>query len=564
MAQLPESDAFRRSVSNEVRTQFIRSLGAKLAMLAVAVAAISVVLALDTLKAKFRETREKPYRAAAILEQVTHPELAAAAMLLVKKDGQYATPDDAFTALLAETTCARDLAAAQKTIRDAYAVRIDAMDVAIREAVTADPANDGKEEDVAKKRLDGLKARRADLVAARAANLIEAEQGAAVRVAWLRRSFDDARVAERSRATFRVSQNRRLNAFAKHVVDPEHPLSIIYDVLWYASLVVGVLAFVALLLTPLFRALPVSGANDTFMDQIRGVFSRAPRAIVAGAVRVAMLSIGTAAAVSLATTAPSSPLYGSPLVTQAERETHETKVETKTQTVIQKDGKDARIDALLAKIDKLEAEKEGQEKQLAAHEARLVVLEPVPVQVAALAVDAQEQKEQVESTFGSVKADLGTVKTAAGEAGVRAEEAGVKARVADEKADVADLKADFAQKKAAEVSEQVEEAGRQIGERAASIEDAVYLPYRVGERPAAMTTILGFDRYRVTAATVIYVRKAGAPEEVVNAVTSMEGESVMTNDALRLDLRRRVCDAEVNCESYVAWRGTVLRAARLQ
>jgi hypothetical protein len=563
MAQLPESEAFRQSVSDEVRTQFLRSIRSKLAMLAVAIAAIAIVLALDTLKAKFRETREKPYSASAILTNLKDPELSRAAMILAKNGGQYATPDDAFNALLGETTVAAELAAKQKKSRDAYALRIATIDQSIREAVIAEPA---KDEEAAKKALDRLKARRADLVAARTANLAEAEQDTAERLASLRRVFDGARVAQRSKATFSVSRNHRLNDFAKHVVDPEHPLSIIYDVLWYASLVVAVLAFVALLLAPLFRALPVTGANDTFMDQIRGIFARAPRAIGSGAVRVAVMSIGTAAVVSLATTAPSSPLYGGVLA-PVQVETHET-VKTETLTVVhEKTGEtkpDPLIAALRTEVDQLKADKEAQEQKLAAHDATLLGLEPVPVQIATLAGDAQEQKDQVASRFGSVKSDLGTVRTAVGEVGVRAEAADVNAKAADVKAEAADVKADFAQRKAAEVGAQVEEAGRQIGERAASIEDGVYLPYRVGERPPAVKTILGFDRYRVTSATVIYVRKAGAPEEVVNAVTSMEGESVMTNDALRLDLRRRVCDADVNCKSYVAWRGTVLRAARLQ
>jgi hypothetical protein len=563
MAQLPESEAFHQSVSDEVRTQFLRSIRSKLGMLAVTIAAIAVILGLDALKAQFRETREKPYSAAAILTNLTDRELARAAMIEAQKGSQYATPDEAFNAILAETSYGADLAAAQKTSREAYALRIDAADRSIRDALTAEPPEGEKEIKAVKERLDRLKARRADLVAARAANLAEAEQTAAVRVAALRRSFDDARVTERSRATFTVSQNRRLNELAKHIVDPEHPLSIIYDVIWYASLVVGVLAFVALLLAPLFRILPMTGANDTFMDQIRGLFARAPRAIGAGVMRVAVMSIGTAAVVSLAVTAPSSPLYGSALGTPAGQETQETTTTdtVQTTTVISStsgpDKPDPRIDALRTAVDQLTADKEAQEKKLASHDAALQSLEPVPMQIATLAGDAQAQKQQVQSTFG-------TVKTAIGEVGVHAESAGRKAESADLKAESADLKAEFAQKTAAEVSVQVTAAGRQITERAASIEDGIYLPYRVGERPPAMKTVLGFDRYRVTGATVIYVRKAGAPEEVVGAVTAMEGDTVMTNDALRLDLRRRVCGREVNCTSYTVWRGTVLRAARLQ
>jgi hypothetical protein len=50
----------------------------------------------------------------------------------------------------------------------------------------------------------------------------------------------------------------------------------------------------------------------------------------------------------------------------------------------------------------------------------------------------------------------------------------------------------------------------------------------------------------------------------VHAVSAMTGDAVMSNDELRLALRGRVCGAQVNCETYLKWRATVLRAARLQ
>ncbi len=86
----------------------------------------------------------------------------------------------------------------------------------------------------------------------------------------------------------------------------------------------------------------------------------------------------------------------------------------------------------------------------------------------------------------------------------------------------------------------------------------------MGERSGFLTSLLSFERYRVTAASVTFVEKAGAPEEVVAAMRSLEDGGDMSNDALRLALRQELCGAQSNCELHVAWRDTVLRAARRQ
>jgi hypothetical protein len=452
-----------------------------------------------------------------------------------------------FNAILAETSYAADLSAARTTIRGAYANRIGKADQDIRGAVTADKPE--------KQVIADLKARRAELIAARTAELTEAEQNAAASAATLRRAFDDSNVAEAAKSVFRVSENESLNNFAKRVADPDHPLSILYDVLWYASLVLGVLSLVALLLTPLFKMLPVMGADEKFMDQIRGLFGRVPRSIGAGIARVAAMTIGTAAIVSVAATAPSSPLYESGLPPRIEQEVSEPPVKGEgTSTVTGTAGPpppqetdrvapDPRVDTLLTDVATLKSDNEAHKSVFAAHKESLDKLEPLPIRVAALAEEERAQKEQLETSFGVIHTRIGDV-------GEQAESAG--------------LKAEFAERKAVEVSQQVGEAGKRIAESAAAIEAGVDLPLKVGERPALLRSVLGFDRYRVTEASVSYVRRAGAPEAILAAVRAMAGDAVLTNDALRLELRQRVCGSSTNCETYVAWRGTVLRAARQQ
>jgi hypothetical protein len=553
MVHLPKSEAFRRSVSKETWKQFAKSMRSKLAMLLVAIVAIAAVVRLDAMKAELRDTREKKYSAVRVAAHLKdNDDLAGPARRLAKKGERYATAEDVFNAILTETSYAADLAKAKKNIRAAYAVWIGKTDQDIRGAVTAEPASQQAKD------LQNLKTSRAELIAARTFELTEAEQKAAEDVARLRRAFDDANVAEAAKSVFRVSENESLNNFAKHVVDPDHPLSILYDVLWYASLVLGVLSLVALLLTPLFKTLPVMGADEKFMDQIRGIFGRVPRSIGAGIARVAAMTIGTAAIVSVAATAPSSPLYESGLLPpRIEQEAAEPLVKTEGNPAItgtagpppEVDQKpdpqtpDPRVETLLTDVATLKSDNEAHKNAFASHKVSLDKLEPLPVRVTTLAEEEQAQKEQLETTFGVMHTRIGDV---------------------DQRAESAGLKADFAERKAIEVSQQVGEAGKRIAESAASIEAGVDLPLRVGERPALLRSVLGFDRYRVTEASVTYVRRAGAPEEILAAVRAMAVGAVMTNEALRLELRQRACGDSTNCETYVAWRGTVLRAARQQ
>lgn len=563
MAHLPKSDAFRRSVSKETWKQFAKSMRLKLLMLAVAIVAIAVVVGLDAMKAQLRDTREKKYSAVQVAAHLKGKgSLSGPAERLAKKNERYATPDDVFNAILAETSYAAELADARTRIRDAYAAPIRKADQDVRVALTAGPVS--RQPNGTQQAPDPLKesrARRAELIAARTGELTEAEQIAAEYVSTLRREFDGTHVAEAAKSAFRVSENDSLNDFAKRVADPDHPLSILYDVLWYASLVLGVLSLVALLLTPLFKTLPVMGADERFMDQIRGLFGRVPRAVGAGIARVAAMTIGTAAIVSVASTAPSSPLYDSGLFPPrndqevSQSQVKETGRPVMTGTSGPNAGKgsgdgggddkvlDPRVETLLTDVAQLKSANEAHKTVFASHQESLEKLEPLPVRVADLAEEEQAQKEQLERSFGAVDTRIGGV-------GERAEAAGVKA--------------DFAERKAVEVGQQVDAAGKRIIESAAAIEAGVDLPLKVGERPAVLRSLLGFDRYRVTEASVTYVRRAGAPEEVLAAVRAMAGDDVMTNDGLRLDLRQRVCGRSVNCPAYVAWRGTVLRAARLQ
>jgi hypothetical protein len=608
MAKLPESDVFRRSVKAEVWKQFRASMKGKLVTLFAAVAAMIAIFALDSMRTEFKEWREKPYTAANVAEQLkvtalpegrTGEELAQVSphLRVLRKAGQaigvndrYASADDAFNAVLAKTSYAADVAKEQTSIRAKYAGFIAAKDRAVGAALTApkpapaEPADPAKAEEARKeetKKFDALKKERTDLVTARTAELTEAEQRAAVHKAELRRLFDDLGIAEKSKAELEYSTQPALNRFAEHVADPEHPLSLIYDLFWYAAIAIGVVALIALLLTPLFNAVPVAGANERFMDQIRGLFGRAPTRVGMSVARVAAVTIGTAAIVSVATTAPSSPLYESSLMPPPAAQ-EESEKKKKDETKKQDDGQntatdttgtstvtdttgtgptstpctsnctpaDPRVDGVLTKIASLESTDGEHAEKLGTHGTRLDEygrkfgtydqaiegVKDLPTKMATLIQEETEQKDFLSEKFGTV----------------------------DREIDRAHFKAESAEMRANEVDEQVTQARSDIELEAKTIRDGVEVPLRVGERPSLLRSVFGFDRYQVTKATATYVEKAGAPDDIVQIVTNLTGDDVMSNDALRLRLRDSICGKPENCTPYLRWRNTVIRGARMQ
>jgi len=465
-------------------------------------------------------------------------------------------------------------------IRAAYAKPLARIDEEIQTAVIADPQPETKVADGAKALLATLKARRAELIAARAGELNEAEQSAAANVAALQRTFDELGVAEGAKSKFEPTTNERLDRFLGHLADPEHPLSIIYDMLWYAGLIVAVLALAALLLTPLFRILPIAGVEDPIMDRVRGLFGRAPRSVGTSVARLAAMVIGTAAVVSVATTAPSSPAMTSALLSpppaaaemeaaakdrestpRPPNERESGKVLPPANPVPSSDpppqqptpqtpqpppgvlADNGCLNELICAVRQLESDNAIQRERLKVHEEALTMLAPFPARVANLVQEEKEQVDQLEDFFGETREEIAGANESAAKAAVQAQKA------ADD---------------AATVERDLDSARRLLEKRADGIEAGLLLPYKLGERPPLLASLLGFDHYRVTDASVAFMEKAGAPSSVVEAVRAMKSGGDLSNDELRQRLRQQLCGGSVNCDNHLAWRDTVLRAARRQ
>jgi hypothetical protein len=454
---------------------------------------------------------------------------------------------------------------AQAAVQKRYAGRLASIDEAIRAAVTAAPSAAVSAAEKARATLTSLKAQRADLIAARAAELSEAEQGATAKTASLQQAFNGLNVAVNAKTRFKPSGNERLDKFVEHVVDPDHPLSIIYDVFWYACLIIGVIAFVALILTPLFKTLPVGGAEEPFMDQVRNLFQRAPRVAGPAIARLATLAIGTAAIVGVAANAPSSPANSFAVASSEQTSvTSQTTVTTATTTsttlppkppvvdppppVVTKDPPpvvpDPRIDEIATDVKDLKTDN-------ASHKTKLATLAPVPEQITALRGVDEEHKQKIENVFADAE-----------DAKKRADGAKLTADTAKSTADTAKSEAEDAKASVGNVKVLVDAATTTINTKAAAIEEGVVVPFRVGERPSALRSFLGFDSYRVTDASAVYVEKAGAPQTVVDAVKAMKQTADVTNADLRRQFRSLICAGATNCELYVEWQSTVLRAAR--
>lgn len=96
------------------------------------------------------------------------------------------------------------------------------------------------------------------------------------------------------------------------LVDDRSPLYVVYQVLWYSMLIVAALSFASFIYTFL-RLLSIAGSDDLITKRISALVSSAPgsisSAVTKKVVAVALsVSIGGAAAASVATSAASSPL----------------------------------------------------------------------------------------------------------------------------------------------------------------------------------------------------------------------------------------------------------------
>lgn len=563
--------SLRQKMDPEFRAQAKRegtaNLQLKFILLVVGVIAIGALVLLDQMKARLNETRRKPYShdsveahlSAAASNPAWKAEMEAllAAMKELRRDATFATTDEAFSAINQHTTAEKARRIEEAGVRQRYAGPLKAVDAELAKLLAANPRPAEFDKSFATHF-----ASRTSLISARAVELQDAQQTAnlvrtALKEAWDRSNPSQARVP------YTFFGVKGLDSVANHIVDPEDPLSIIYDVLWYAALIIGVMAFAALVLAPIFRAVPLTGAEDSFGERVRGFLSRAPRALSTGSSLLAA-AVGAAAIVGASAALPSSPLQEARFVpprlegsnspadktkdgtTEAtppdvpqsplteDRRTSEPVPPDDTLTTIHND-----ITAIRNAINAFET-------RIDAHEHGPIAPPPPDDRVITRVIELADKIEsnvaglhqQIEQGDEDIMKYVGASRTA-----VETRITGVETRTKN-------------------VETQLAGAGTQIDARAKELDGAIILPHMLGERPSFLAGTLGFDRYEVTPATVMFLEKLGAPPVVRTAVTSL-GSARYSNDELRLALRAALCKPPSrNCDLYIAWRNTVLRAAR--
>lgn len=522
---MSQKEALRR----HARRELARNVILKFTLLLVSALAIGTVVLLDRLKAHHHDIKGKPYTHATLTEHLKNADpVLREALARVPVTSSFATPEEAFNAIADRTPAEAERVVEEKRIRARYAALLQAVDT---KKLPKDQFNE-----------------RRDLISARAVDIQEVRQIAADAREDLKRAWDQSNPSK-ARVPYAYFQVPALDTAAKHIVDPDDPLSIIYDALWYAALIIGVLTFAALVLAPVFRAVPLTGADDSFGERLRSLLARAPRAMRTGASLLAS-TIGAVAIVGASAALPSSPLTNTGLLPSREDVQETKKVEKPDEpekppkvTDPVSNPEIAKLRIELAEIRNTITQHDAVNHIDAAH-----VHAPPPPDERSL-IRMTELAENVERSVGSLTDQISQRDEAIGK------------KIADSHATVID-KVAAVEKRTENVENELQGAGTKIDTRANDIETSVILPHLLGEKPSMLSTTLGFDRYQITPAATAFLRKLGAPEEVLIAVDRL-GETRYSNDELRLALRAQLCaQPSRNCDIYLAWRNSVLRATR--
>lgn len=536
----------KEALRAHARRELARNVILKFTLLLISALAIGSIVLLDRLKAHHHDIKGKPYTHATLTAHLKNGDpVLADALTRVPATSSFATTEEAFNAIADRTPAEAARVAEEKRIRTQYGAPLQEANATLGELLKANP----RKPDAIREQFNA----RTNLIALRAADLQEAQQTAAEARAELKRAWD-ASNPSKARVPYAYFHVPALDTAARHIVDPDDPLSIIYDALWYAALIIGVLTFAALVLAPLFRAVPLTGADDSFGEKLRGLLARAPRAMRTGAGLIAS-TIGAVAIVGASAALPSSPLKETGFVPPREdvqeiRKVKEPEEPKPPVTATDTTGGPSTPDS---EIEKLRTELTEIRNTISQHDAvnhidAAHVHEAPPPDDRSL-IRMTELAENVERSVGGLTEQISQRDEAIGR------------KIADSHATVID-KVAAVEKRTQNVEQELQGAGLKIDTRANDIESSVILPHMLGEKPSLLSTTLGFDRYQVTPTATAFLKKLGAPEEVLNAV-GLLGDARYSNDELRLALRAQLCTPPSrNCDIYLAWRNSVLRATR--
>jgi hypothetical protein len=314
-----KSDGVGFDIRAEVLKRTRTSFGKKTKAVVAIVVALVVVSQLNSAKQADDNYRARRYVVTPkLLDALNHaipelPQLRAIAAEEAKKGTRVNSMDALFELLYAETEDAKRSAGDRKALSDKRTSEINSLSAQID--TFTDDKNGGHETQLA-----SLIYSRAMAAAQRAADLAQFDAQAASQKAKLRDAFEDLypeRFALTSRPVFSDDKTATINAVQSAFFDEKHPIHTVFDVFWYASLIVAVLGLVYLVLVPLYRLLPFGGVQDAMEKRYEDLFSRGASSPVSEAVSSTVRSgIGVISAIVISAAALGGPIAhaaGNPL-----------------------------------------------------------------------------------------------------------------------------------------------------------------------------------------------------------------------------------------------------------
>jgi hypothetical protein len=532
----------------QVTREFTRSVSLKVVLLLVSAAALGLLVLLDSMKTALHETKKQPYTRKAIISKLaSNHELLDAAGKLPPAGSRYATTDDAFAAISQYSADDETLRTQTTEIIGRYALALRAADQNITALLALKDRPKTFRDDLA-----AQVALRSTLTNARTAELNDAQHSATLAHARLKWSWDNIDFST-AKAKYEYFRNARVDAVAARIVDADDPLNVIYDSLWYGALIIGVLTFAALLLSPIFHAVPISGAEESLAEKVKSLIARSPRAMRTAS-SIAATAVGAMAIVGAAAALPSSPLhdpapepdrvYAEPVNTRTPPRTETT--ETSAPATTTGDS----LENLREDLTHLQETVAGHDGSDSSHAVLIAALNARAIDPETLVARVGSQLDEKLAAFDRTLAQRDVDMNAKLDRthGLITEMAPAIQHT--------DLLVDS-------IDQNVRAAGSSIATRADTIETVAFLPQQLGERPSTVAAFLGFDGYRVTASSDLVLEKIGAPQEVKDVVSSL-GSSTLSGDDIRVALRRNVCPvSNRNCKTYRTWINPVLRATRI-
>ncbi|HEX7155086.1 MAG TPA: hypothetical protein VF618_26680 [Thermoanaerobaculia bacterium] len=515
----PSSD--RREIRRVVWQQLRSSLAQKAKLLTIAVVAFVIFAKLDDIRKTYVKHQEKAY---------------------VYNGRHYASEAAAFEAHDRPRSTAA--AKGRRAIAAAAAVDLDAADAQIAQLRVKDSKEKGLLQE-----LDRRITERAALVDTRARRLADHDQQEALDRQDALASFTAVK------APFVYTGKTGLDGLLRDLADSGSPLHIVYEILWIASLTIGILALSYLILVSIFRSLPLPGSEASFEKQSNSMLEKLLSKGLTAKI-VAPLAVATAGVVAFsgaAATLPSSPWNapGATTIVRTHVSTPPPDIVTPPPTTTSPDDPVPDPPDYASQIASLQRTVASQATALQAHG---VALDQHAVTLQELGETADGHATRLTAHDGELQATperIAAVRTAAAQ--LVLDEELERTRVDDA------LTANIHN-----TQKQVSAGVETIGRRATEVEWSSVAPHTIQERPSLAARVLGFDKYQVTEVTVHLLRtrlKVTGDQRppLLVAVEAMQQEPPRSYDRFAESFKAELLAAGGDQKLYRQWLPVVMK-----